>query len=87
MYQVLSSTVVFFVSYMHVLLEVVCCCFSRKNILLNMTMFVRSQSFISVPSFMFVSALVGEICRSRTRRRRILKLAVSSLTPNILPIF
>ena len=68
MYQVSSSTVFFFVSYMHntcplynVLLEVVCCCFPRNNILLNMPMFVGSQSFISLPSFMFVSAVVSEI--------------------------
>ena len=30
-------------------------------ILLNMPMFVGSQSFISLPSFMFVSAVVSEI--------------------------
>ena len=40
----------------NVLLEAVCCCF-----VLNMT-FVGSQSFISLPSFMFVSAAVSEIC-------------------------
>ena len=28
---------------------------------LNMPMFVRSQSFISLPSFMFVNAVVSEI--------------------------
>ena len=69
MYQVSSSTVFFFVSYMHiytcplynVLLEVVCCCFPRNNILLNMPMFVGSQSFISLLSFMFVSAVGSEI--------------------------
>ena len=69
MYQVSPSTVFFFISYMHirtcplynVLLEVVCCCFPRNNILLNMPMFVGSQSFISLPSFMFVSAVVSEI--------------------------
>ena len=44
----------------NVLLEVVCC-FPRNNILLNMPMFVGSQSFISLPSFMFVSAVVSEI--------------------------
>ena len=65
MHQVSSSTVFFFVSYMHntcplynVLLEVVCCCFPR---LLNMPMFVGSHSFISPPSFMLVSAVVSEI--------------------------
>ena len=33
----------------------------QENILLNMPMFVGSQSFISLPSFMFVSAVVSEI--------------------------
>ena len=68
MYQVLSSIFFFFVIYMHntcplynVLLEVVCCCFPRNNILLSMPMFVGSQSFISLPSFMFVSAVVSGI--------------------------
>ena len=42
----------------NVLLEVVCCCFPRNK--LNMPMFVGSQSFISLPSFMFVSAVVSE---------------------------
>ena len=42
----------------NVLLEVVCCCFPRNNILLNMTMFVGSQSFTS---FTFVNAMVSEI--------------------------
>ena len=38
--------------------------FSKKYsvyIILTMTMFVTSQSFISLPSFMFVSAAVSEI--------------------------
>ena len=35
--------------------------FQEIYILLNMSMFVGSQSFISLPSFMFVSALVSEI--------------------------
>ena len=68
MYQVSSSTVFFFVIYMHntcpfynVLLEVVWCCFPRNNILLNMPIFVGSQSFISLPSFMFVSAVVTRV--------------------------
>ena len=48
-------------SLYNVLLEVVCCYFPRNNILLNMPMFVGSQSFISLPSFMFASAVVSEI--------------------------
>ena len=35
--------------------------FQEINCLLNMPMFVGSQSFISLPSFMFVSAVVSEI--------------------------
>ena len=54
----------------NVLLEVVCCCFPRNNILLNMPMFVRSQSFISLPSFMFVSAVVSEICESKEKEEK-----------------
>ena len=61
-YQVSSSAVFSFVSLhahsicplYNVLLEVV-------YILLNMPMFVGSQSFISLPSFMFVNAAVSEI--------------------------
>ena len=53
----------------NVLLEVVCCCFPRNNILLNMPMFVGSQSFISLPSFMFVSAVVSEICESKEKEK------------------
>ena len=56
----------------NVLLEVVCCCFPRINCLhtLNMPMFVGSQSFISLPSFMFVSAVVSEICESKEKKKK-----------------
>ena len=54
----------------HVLLEVVCCCFPRNNILLNMPMFVGSQSFISLSSFMFVSAVVSEIRESKEKKEK-----------------
>ena len=65
----------------NVLFEVLCCCFPKiiVNILLNMPMFIGSQSFISLPSFMFVTALVSEIRESR--QRIILKLDISNLTP------
>ena len=53
-----------------VLLKVVCCCFTRNNILLNMPMFVGSQSFISLPSFMFVSAKVSEIRELKTEKKK-----------------
>ena len=36
---------------------------------LTMTMFVKSQSFISLPSFMFVSATVSEICESNQNKK------------------
>ena len=34
-----------------------------------MAMFVGSQSFISLPSFMFVSAVVSEICESKEKEK------------------
>ena len=90
-YQVSSSTVVFFVSLhartcplYNVLLNVVCCCFPRNDIFLNMTLFVGSQSFISLPSFMFVSAAVSDLCESNQNKKEkeiILKSAISNLTP------
>ena len=35
-----------------------------------MPMFVGSQSFISLPSFMFVSAVVSEICKSKEKEEK-----------------
>ena len=35
-----------------------------------MPMFVGSQSFISLPSFMFVSAVVSEICESKEKKNK-----------------
>ena len=35
-----------------------------------MPMFVGSQSFISLPSFMFVSAAVSEICESKEKEKK-----------------
>ena len=46
---------------------------------LNMALFVGSQSYISPPSFMFVSAAVSEMCdlnQNKKKRRRNLKLAL-----------
>ena len=34
-----------------------------------MSMFVGSQSFISLPSFMFVSAVVSEICELKEKEK------------------
>ena len=34
-----------------------------------MPIFVGSQSFISLPSFMFVSAVVSEICKSKEKEK------------------
>ena len=68
MYQVSPSTVFFFISYMHLHAPFIMYClrlfvvvFQDKLFILNMPMFVGSQSFISLPSFMFVSAVVSEI--------------------------
>ena len=69
MYRVSSSTVFLFVSYMHIHVPIIMYCpklfvvVSKEKIvyiLLNMPMFVRSQSFISLPSFVSVSAPVSE---------------------------
>ena len=54
----------------NLLLEVVCCCFPRNNILLNMPMFIGSQSFISLPSFMFVSAVDSEIRELKEKEKK-----------------
>ena len=59
-------------TYINVLLEVVCCCFPTNKLFytpLNMTVFVRSQSFISLPSFMFVSAVVSELCELNQNKK------------------
>ena len=57
----LSVTCTYMSPLQRILLEVVCC-FSRNELFtLNMAMFVGSQSFISLPSFMFVSAAVNQI--------------------------
>ena len=53
-----------YICHKNVLAEIVFLWFSKKYsvyIILTMTMFVTSQSFISLPSFMFVSAAVSEI--------------------------
>ena len=67
MYQVSPSNVFFFISYMHLHAPFIMHClrlfvvvFQEINCL-NMPMFIGSQSFISLPSFMFVSAVVSEI--------------------------
>ena len=76
-YQVSSPTVVFFVSYMHVHAPFIMYCsrwfvavFQEINCLLNMTLFVRSQSFISLPSFTFVSAAVSELHESNQNKKK-----------------
>ena len=59
---------VLFVSYKHIHVPFITYCsrlfvvvFRIFYILLNMMLFVGSQSYISPPSFMFVSAVVSEI--------------------------
>ena len=73
MYQVSSSTVFFFVVHAHtyifiinVLVEV----FFGVYITLTMMMFVGSQSSISLPSFMFISAAVSEIRESNRKKKK-----------------
>ena len=71
MYQVSPSTVFFFISYMHIHVPFIMYClrlfvvvFQEINHLHTFKhayMFVGSQSFISLPSFVFVSAVVSEI--------------------------
>ena len=82
--QVLSSTVFFFCQLhahtcplYNVLLEVVGCCFPRNDILLILTLFIGSQNLISLPSFMFVNAVISEIRNLNS---------ISNLTP-LLGIF
>ena len=64
MHQVSSFTVFFFVNYMHILItycsRLFVVVFQEMNCL-HMTMFVGSQTSISLPSFMFVNAAVSEI--------------------------
>ena len=76
MYQVSSSTVFFFVSYMHIHVPFIMYCsrlvvvvFQERNCL-NMPMFVGLQSFISQPSFMCVSAAVSELCESNQNKKK-----------------
>ena len=67
MYQVSSSKVFFFVSYTQIHVSFIMYCsrlfvvvFQEGNCL-HTFKFVGSQSFISPPSFMFVSAMISEI--------------------------
>ena len=76
MYQVSPSTVFFFISCMHIHAPFIMYCsrlvvvvFQEINCL-NMPMFVGSQSFISLPSFMFVSAVVSEICELKEKKEK-----------------
>ena len=55
-------------------------CGFPKYIILTMTMFVTSQSFISLPSFMFVSAAVSEI-HDLNHNKKDLKTVIFNLPP------
>ena len=46
-----------------------------------MPMFVGSQSFISLPSFMFVSAMVSEIHELKKEKKKKEKKKSDNLTP------
>ena len=48
-------------------------------------MFVRSQSFISLPSFMFVSAVVSEICESNRKKKEKKNSEIYNLQFNTFP--
>ena len=85
-YQVTSSTVVCFVSYMHIHAPFILYCstlfvvFQERNCF-KMTLFVGSQSFISLPSFMFVSAVVSELCESNRNKKEEKNNSEINLTP------
>ena len=52
-----------------------------------MPMFVGSQSFISLPSFMFVSAVVSEICESKEKEKEKKKNSeIANLTPSRMAV-
>ena len=72
----LSSTVFLFVSYLHI--HVPFCLRSKND---TLTLVIGSQSFISLPSFLFVIAAVSGICELKEEEERILKLTVSNLRP------
>ena len=99
MYQVSSSTVFFFVSYIHIHVPFITYCsrlftvvFQEMNCLHTFKHDVVCQ-VTELPSFMFVSAAVAEIHdlnqnkKKERRRRRILELAISNLTTFLGPIF
>ena len=46
-----------------------------------MSMFVGSQSFISLPSFMFVSAVVSETRELKEKEKKEKNSEISDLTP------
>ena len=85
MYQVSSSTVFFFVSYMHIHVPFMKYC-SRLFVVvfqevINMVLFVGSQIYISKPSFMFVSAAVSEIHELNRNKKKEKENSYSNLTP------
>ena len=74
MYQVSSSTVFFFVTYMHIHVPFIMYCsrlfvvvFQEINCIHTFNMFVGSQSFISQPSF---SAPVSEIRKLNQNKKK-----------------
>ena len=75
-YQVSPSTVFFFISYMHIHAPFIMYCLRLFVVVfqeinrLNMPVFVGSQSFISLLSFMFVSAVVSEIRELKEKEKK-----------------
>ena len=93
-YQVSSSTVFFFVCYRHTHVPFIAYClrlfvavFQEMNCLLNMTLFVGPQSYISPPSFMFVSAAVSEIGKLNRNKKEEKNSEIGLSWAYKLPIF
>ena len=82
MYHVSSSAVFSVVSYMHIHVCFIMYCsrlvvvvFQEMNVLLNLMLFVGSLNFISLPSFMIVSAELNQ------NKKKKVKLTISNLRP------
>ena len=81
----------FFVSYIHIHVPFITYC-SRLFVVvfqemdcLNMTLFVGSQSYISPPSFMFVSAAVSEIRELNQNKKKKEKTNNAEIISNLTP--
>ena len=66
---------------MHIHVPFIMYCSLLFSNLLNMTMFIGSQSFISLPSFVFVSAPVSELCELKQNKEKKKNSEIANLTP------